>query len=331
MNFSINSESHSFDIVPDNPIAASWFDDADWRLQVAELQRKEAREGSHASPVSPEVVALVLELAKNKGRTCFADIREKVNEQLGLRLSGTTVVNILVRHGVRRDSEAERMRVAEQRILAGEQVGENLRTRVLRFNPTLQERKNESSMPGELLAQAMFPVEPVAGQEKWHVHAVVDTYGTLAFATLSEDASTDAAVEFLHTRVLPWYARQGRRIGSIETSRQRIYYSGDDTHVYRAYLRLHDIRQNVIPKVKSSMNGFMARFKQMFTSGWLLPLRMNNGVLPAPDQHQFQASNRLAELNAHLAQWLHRYNNEIPLQGYRNNGLTPMAFWRNAR
>ncbi|WP_052362210.1 hypothetical protein [Geminisphaera colitermitum] len=314
-------------IDPDERQAESWFDDSDWRSQVAELQKKESREHLPAMPVRPEVVSLVLELAKNKGCSCFTDIREAVHKRLGMRLSGTTVVNILVRHGARRGREIERMRMVERRLLAGEPVGANLKARALRFNPALLERGNEGTEPGEVLTQTMFPVEPVAGREKWHVHAVVDTFGTLAFGWISEEASTDSAVECLHGQVLPWYARQGVRIRYIETSRQRIYYSGEMEHVYGAYLRLHSIGQRVIPKTKPSMNGFMARFKQVFTSDWLLPLRMNGGVVSAGKKKP-QGQNRRDELNEHLTQWLHRYNNEMPLHGYRNDGKTPMEFWR---
>ncbi|AHF94867.1 hypothetical protein OPIT5_28820 [Opitutaceae bacterium TAV5] len=31
-----------------------------------------------------------------------------------------------------------------------------------------------------------------------------------------------------------------------------------------------------------------------------------------------------------LAEWLRHYNEETPLEGYRNAGLTPRAFWQGA-
>ncbi|RRJ95555.1 transposase [Opitutaceae bacterium TAV4] len=293
------------------------------------------RRGEAAVPVEPEVAALAVELAKKSQKMKFTEIRDELTRRFGRKYSPTTVMNILTKHGVRRRRDVEKVLKVESKILEGGAVGPRMLARALKLNPVLWERggAGEGREPGEVLAQTIFPVEPVAGQGKWHMHAVVDTYGVVGFAELNEDATTEAAVSFLDRRVLPWYEERGVRVRRIQTTRQQIFSGWEGEHVYGVYLDLHGVEQQVIPVGRPSMNGSMARFKQVFTSEWLLPLRVNRGVPPGqsrqgrkPDTPEGFAR-RLERLREHLAQWLEHYNREYALQGYRNNGKTPLEFW----
>ncbi|WP_157837160.1 transposase [Geminisphaera colitermitum] len=244
-------------------------------------------------------------------------------------------MNILTKHGVRRRRDVEQVLAVESKILEAGVVGPRMLARALKLNPALWERggPGEGREPGEVLAQTIFPVEPVAGEGKWYMHAVVDTYGVVGFAELNEDSTTEAAVSFLDRRVLPWYEERGVRVRRMQTSRQQIFRGWEGEHMYGVYLDLHGIEQQVIPASRPSMNGCMARFKQVFTSEWLLPLRVNHGVPPGRSRQGRMRetaggkARMLEQLREHLAQWLEHYNREYPLHGYRNGGKAPLAFW----
>ncbi|RRJ94611.1 hypothetical protein Ga0100231_009895 [Opitutaceae bacterium TAV4] len=81
------------------------------------------------------------------------------------------------------------------------------------------------------------------------------------------------------------------------------------------------------------MNGSMVRFKQALASEWLLPLRVSRGLLPGESREGRKpeavggGARRLEQLREHFAEWLEHYNREYALQGYRNNGKTPLEFW----
>ncbi|RRJ98680.1 hypothetical protein Ga0100230_010025 [Opitutaceae bacterium TAV3] len=315
----------------------------DWmgavRKRMAMLKKREEKErhwrGGAAMPVEPEVAALAVKLAARPKKIKFKEIRDELTRRFGRELSTATVVNILTRHGVRGYCDMKRTLAMEERILEGEVLAPRTLAKALKLNPVLCERggPGEGREPGEVLTQTIFPVEPVAGEGKLQVHAVVDTYGVVGFAELYEDATTETAVSFLDKRVLPWYEERGVRVRRMQTSRLQVFSGCEGEHVYGVYLDLHGIEQQVIPVGRPSMNGSMARFKQVFTSEWLLPLRLNRGVPPGesrqgskPDTPEGFAR-RLERLREYLAQWLDYYNREYLLHGYRNEGKTPMDFW----
>lgn len=317
---------------------------SDWREQVARSRQKTTHSyaGQDIVPVEPEVVTLLVHWAGLKYHTSHEALREKVGRRTGRWLSRGTISSILNKHGVVRRREASQMTVLERKILEGSDVGPRLRVRALNLNPALREHDGpgEGKMPGEVLMQAMFLVDPspVPSRETWQVHAVVDTFGMMAFAMLCRDAKTESAVDLLHTRVLPWYAQQGVNIRRIETSRSRAYSDESGAgHVYTTYLKINDISQRVREPAEPSLNGYMLKFKQIITNEWLLPLRakrrnlaLNAGV-PGQTSLMDKPVFQFDQMSAELDRWVERYNREYSVQGYRNEGLAPLDFWLRGR
>ncbi|RRJ96764.1 hypothetical protein Ga0100231_023610 [Opitutaceae bacterium TAV4] len=307
------------------------------RMTKVELMKRRRRRGKRAMPMEPEVAALTVEMAKRSEKLSVDEIRVGLEEGLGKVCSRTTVSSMLAKHGVRRHRDRERALEVERRIVEGLEVGPRMLARALRLNAALGERggSGEGNEPGEVLTQTLFPIESVEGKKRWHVHAVVDTYGVVGFAELHEDARMETAVELLDRRVLPWYAERGVRVGRMLTNRQRVFWGSESEHIYRVYLDLHGIEQQLIPVDRPTMNGSMVRFKQALTNEWLLPLRgVSRGLLPGESREGSKrdavegGAHRLEQLREHLAQWLEHYNREYPLQGYRNNGKAPLEFWK---
>ncbi|WP_052360821.1 hypothetical protein [Geminisphaera colitermitum] len=305
--------------------------------RMAARERQQRNRRWRAASVEPEVAALTVELAKRSEKLSVDEIRVGLEEGLGKVCSRTTVSSILAKHGVRKQRDRERALEVESRIVEGLEVGPRMLARALRLNAALGERggSGEGNEPGEVLTQTLFPIEPVEGKKRWHVHAVVDTYGVVGFAELHEDARMETAVELLDRRVLPWYAERGVRVGRMLTNRQRVFWGSESEHIYRVYLDLHGIEQQLIPVDRPTMNGSMVRFKQALTNEWLLPLRgVSRGLLPGESREGSKrdavegGAHRLEQLREHLAQWLEHYNREYPLQGYRNNGKAPLEFWK---
>ncbi|EIQ01914.1 integrase family protein, partial [Opitutaceae bacterium TAV1] len=183
----------------------------------------------------------------------------------------------------------------------------------------------ETAGPGERVCVTFFPVATPAG--KVFAHVAVDTFGGMAVAEFYRKGTTEAAVDFLHGRVLPFYRREGFLMRAVETNRNTVYYGGGETHVCGVYLKLQGIRHEVRTVAMPAVNGFMEKFKQAFTSGFVQPLRLGRW------RGRGRESRPLTEpaLREELAKWLLHYNGEEPQEGYRNRGLTPRAFWQEGR
>ncbi len=306
--------------------------------------RKDSGAATGALPV--EVVSLVLHLARKEERITLDALADKVEGATRRRLSRVTIANMLRKHGVMRRREFSLLAVIENKILNGDPVGPCQRVKAMESNPALREHggPGEGRGRGELLTQAMFPLLPGASGElgRWQMHVVVDTWGVAAFADVCQDGRMDAAVDLLHHRVLPWYEEHGVKVMQMETNRSRTY-TGDEDHAYGMYLRLRGIRHRVreTARGQTSMNGYMARFKQVFSSEFLLSLRsiaLARGRWPEDTrpfgfrEADFRRSSSPFDIEIareRLLRWVRRYNASYPLSGYRNNGLSPMKFWRS--
>ena len=80
--------------------------------------------------------------------------------------------------------------------------------------PRLERAAVESSRPGELLCQDTFFVGRLKGVGKVHLHAVVDTFGSVGFGFLHTSKQPEAAVAVLHNEVLPFYAERDLPVGA---------------------------------------------------------------------------------------------------------------------
>ncbi|EIP99560.1 integrase family protein [Opitutaceae bacterium TAV1] len=299
---------------------------ADWRAAVSLARGMVSGQG----PVStgPEVVATIVAIMRGNPDTTFREIQAQVKGRHGVRLTHATVGNIMRRHGLQCGRGSRRLREMEERLLAGKPVSGWFHNKLLEANPALRERERETAGPGERVCVTFFPVATPAG--KVFAHVAVDTFGGMAVAEFYRKGTTEAAVDFLHGRVLPFYRREGFLMRAVETNRNTVYYGGGETHVCGVYLKLQGIGHEVRPVAMPAMNGFMEKFKQAFTSGFVQPLRLGRWRGRGRESRPLTEP-ALTGLREELAKWLFHYNGEEPQEGYRNAGRTPRACWQERR
>jgi transposase InsO family protein len=264
---------------------------------------------THPMTTPPETVAKVLDLStKNPMWGCVRLANQL--RLMGVSVSSPTIQNILIKHGLA--SRYDRLLKLEQRAttekldLSAEQI-----RAIEKANPCFRERHVESKRPGELLAQDTFYVGQLKGVGKVYLQAVVDTYGSYAFAYLHTAKVPEHAALVLHNDVLPQYRQWGLTVGAVLTDNGR-EYCGTESHPYEVYLALNDL-QHRRTKVKSPRtNGFVERFNRTILDEFLRPAF----------RQRFYTS--VKALQKDLDQWLKFYNHERPHQGYRNQGKRPI-------
>jgi transposase InsO family protein len=178
-------------------------------------------------------------------------------------------------------------------------------------NPCFKERHVESSRPGELLSQDTFYVGHLKGVGKVYMQAVVDTYGSYAFAYLHTSKLPEHSVAIIHNDVLPQYEEWGLEVKAVLTDNGR-EYCGREHHPYELYLNLNDLSHRNT-KIKSPQtNGFVERFNRTV---------LDEFFRPAFRQKFYES---IQALQKDLDKWIKFYNNERPHQGYRNMGKRPV-------
>ena len=229
---------------------------------------------------------------------------------MGVSVSSPTIQNILIKNGMA--SRYDRLLKLEQRAATKklDLTAEQIRA-IEKANPCFRERHVESKRPGQLLAQDTFYVGHLKGVGKVYLQAVVDTYGSYAFAYLHTAKVPEHAALVLHNDVLPQYQKWGLTVGAVLTDNGR-EFCGTESHPYEVYLALNDI-QHRRTKVKSPRtNGFVERFNRTILDEFLRPAF----------RQRFYAS--VKALQKDLDKWLKFYNQERPHQGYRNLGRRPI-------
>jgi transposase InsO family protein len=264
---------------------------------------------THPMTTPPETVQKVLDLStKNPMWGCV-----RLSNQLrlmGVSVSSPTIQNLLIKKGMA--SRYDRLLKLEQRAATEklDLTAEQIRA-IEKANPCFRERHVESKRPGQLLAQDTFYVGHLKGVGKMYLQAVVDTYGSYAFAYLHTAKVPEHAALVLHNNVLPQYRKWGLTVGAVLTDNGR-EFCGTESHPYEVYLALNDI-QHRRTKVKSPRtNGFVERFNRTILDEFLRPAF----------RQRFYAS--VKALQKDLDKWLKFYNQERPHQGYRNLGKRPI-------
>ncbi|MDD4237939.1 MAG: integrase core domain-containing protein [Desulfotomaculaceae bacterium] len=177
-------------------------------------------------------------------------------------------------------------------------------------NPCFRERCNQSSRPGEVLAQDTIYIGNFRFG-KIYLQAVVDTYGSYALGFLHSFRTPEYAVALLHNEVIPFYRGKGLAVDGILTDSGR-EYCGTDTHPFELYLALNDIehRDNK-ESCQRQTNGFLDRFKKTALKEFF--------------QKVLKGSYKdIKTLQSDFDNWLIYYNNEQPHRGYRNMGQCPI-------
>jgi hypothetical protein len=276
----------------------------------------------------PEVVNTIVSIMKEKPEMRLLDIQAEAEARHGVRLTCTTVGNIMRKHGLRCGKGAGKLPEQEKVLTDGGQVSGRLRHKLFALNPALRERDRETAGPGERVCVTFLPV--IIPEGKVYLHAAVDTWGAMAIAEIYREGTTKTAADFLCGRVLPFYLQEGVRLACIETGRNRVYHGGGADHEYGALLRSLGIRHEARTVTMPSMNGYMEKFRQAFVDGYVRA-RWQKCQHENPPEQPAGPAKALALMRKILATWISRYNREIPQQGYRNEGRTPLQFWTLSR
>jgi transposase InsO family protein len=264
---------------------------------------------THPQTTSPEVEKKIIALSfEHPGWGCV-----KLSDMLklgGVSVSSPTVQNILIKHNM--GSKYERLLKLEEKA-AGEKLiltAEQIRL-IEKTNPCFRERHVESSGPGELLSQDTFYVGSFKGVGRVYMQAVVDTFGSFAFAYLNTAKRPECSVAVLHNDVLPFYEDHGIKVKSLLTDNGR-EYCGTPTHAYELYLELNDIEHRKTKVRTPRTNGFVERFNKTILEEFFR------------SQLRKQIYGSVEALQKDLDAWLRHYNYERPHRGYRNMGRRPI-------
>lgn len=264
---------------------------------------------SHPQTTTPETVERIKGLALEHPAYGCNRI-EALLALEGRRVSAITIQKILNEAdlGTKYDRwlALEEKTAAKKIELSGEQVAF-----LEKLNPCFRERHVESAAPGELLSADTFFVGNLKGIGKVYLHAVVDTYGSYAFAFLHVSKQPEAAVAVLHNDVLPFYARLDLPVKAVLTDNGR-EFCGKETHPYELYLELNGIAHRKTRIKTPKTNGFVERF-----NGTLL-----DEFFRIKMRETFYET--VEALQADLDRWLVHYNTERPHLGYRNQGRRPI-------
>jgi len=238
----------------------------------------------------------------------------RVSDQLrleGVSVSPSTVRNIWLKEGL--ETRYKRiLRLEEEKNGKDVELTEEQIRLLEKANPCFRERRVESPYPGYLLSQDTFMVGTMKGVGRIYLQAVVDTYGSYAFAKLYTSKLPETAVDVLYDRALPFYESHDLRVEHILTDNGREYCGRPMIHPYQIFLELNDIEHRRTKVATPRTNGFVERFNRTVLDEFLREAF----------RKKLYAS--VEELQQDLDEWLEYYNNQRPHRGYRNMGRRPI-------
>lgn len=238
----------------------------------------------------------------------------RISDQLrleGIWVSPSTVRNIWLKEGL--ETRYKRiLRLEEEKNGKDVELTEEQIRLLERANPCFRERRVESPCPGYLLSQDTFMIGTIKGVGRIYLQAVVDTYGSYAFAKLYTSKLPETAADVLYDRVLPFYESHGLRMERILTDNGREYCGRPVIHPYQIFLELNDIEHRRTKVATPRTNGFVERFNRTVLDEFLREAF----------RKKLYAS--VEELQVDLDKWVECYNNQRPHRGYRNMGRRPI-------
>lgn len=264
---------------------------------------------SHPQTTPQKVVEKILDLSVSNPMWGCVRLSYQL-KLMGVSVSSPTIQKILIKHEL--GSKYQRLLKLEEKALDNEitLTAEQVRA-IEKANPCFKERHIESSRPGELLQQDTFYVGQFKGVGKVYMQAVVDTYGSYAFACLHTGKLPEHAAATVHNDVLPQYKEWGLVVTAILTDNGR-EYCGKEHHPYELYLALNDIEHRTTKVNSPRTNGFVERFNRTV---------LDEFFRPALRQTFYDSTEAIQK---DLNKWLKHYNEERAHQGYRNRGKRPL-------
>jgi transposase InsO family protein len=275
---------------------------------------------SHPQTTSPEATEKILDMSLWNPMWGCVRLSNQLKFQ-DINVSSPTIQKILIQHEL--GSKYQRLlRLEEKALNEGIKLTPAQVAAIEKANPCFKERHVESTRPGELLSQDTFYVGHLKGVGKVYMQAVVDTYGSYAFAYLHTGKLPEHAVAILYNDVLAQYEEWGFTVSALLTDNGR-EYCGTESHPYELFLELNEIEHRKTKVRNPRTNGFVERFNRTILDEFFRPAFRQN----------FYES--VEALQKDLDRWLRSYNNERSHQGYRNLGKRPVdtvnEFLQNVR
>ena len=164
----------------------------------------------------------------------------------------------------------------------------------------------KSLYPGYLLCRDTFHVGALKEAERLYLQAVVDTYGSCAFAKLHTSGIAVTPADIPNDRVLPFCFDGGTAIEAVLADNGKEYRGKPDEHSCEPFPALNDIEHRFTRVAAPGTGGFVERFR-----GTALDEFFGEAF-----GKKFCAS--VDELQADLDERLHHCNHERPRRGHRN-------------
>lgn len=264
---------------------------------------------SHPQTTPPDVLKKILDLSLKNPLWGCVRLSDRL-KRMGIPVSSPTIQKILLANdlgfGYQRLLRLEEKALGERIELTREQI-----RAIEQINPCFKERHMESSRPGELLSQDTLYVGFLQGIGKVYLQAVVDTYGSYAFAGLHTGKLPEHAAAVIDNRVLPQYEEWGVTVSAILTDDGK-EYCGMDRHPFKLCLARNGVEHRTVKFEDPHPHGFIERFSRTIIEEFLQPyLRV-------------KVYGSIKALQDDLDIWLKHYNEERPHRGYRNMGKSPM-------
>lgn len=141
----------------------------------------------------------------------------------------------------------------------------------------------------------------------------------MAFVKLYDRKNALTAADLLNDRVIPWFEQQDVSLLRILTDRGTEYCGSIQHHEYQLYLALEGIDHSKTKARSPQTNGICERFHRTIQDEFY--------------QIAFRKKlyTSLAELQAHLDEWLEQYNRERPHTGKYCLGRTPLQTFRETK
>lgn len=170
----------------------------------------------------------------------------------------------------------------------------------------------ETHHPGYLGAQDTYYVGNIKGVGHIYQQTFIDTYTKVAFSKLYDRKNALVAAEMLNDKVMPYYEEHDLRLLRVLTDRGTEYCGAGGQHEYQLYLAIEDIDHSKTKAKSPQTNGICERFHRTIQDEFYA-IAFRKKIYRS-----------MAELQADLDNWMHKYNSERTHSGKYCFGKTPM-------
>lgn len=170
----------------------------------------------------------------------------------------------------------------------------------------------ETHHPGYLGAQDTYYVGNIKGVGHIYQQTFIDTYTKVAFSKLYDRKNALVAAEMLNDKVVPFYEEHDLRLLRVLTDRGTEYCGAREQHEYQLYLAIEDIDHSKTKAKSPQTNGICERFHRTIQDEFYA-IAFRKKIYRS-----------IAELQADLDNWMHKYNSERTHSGKDCFGKTPM-------